>query len=285
MRKSFFTVVFLAFCPLLFAQQPPPAPATSAEQQAPPAAAPAASAAQPAPAQPPALKALNNDSVIKFIKAGMPDDQIINTINVSPGSYDITADGLIALETAGASDKVILAIEQKVSASAPAAVPAPVPAPAATPAPAPATAPAPAVTPTPAPAPAPASAPAPTPALVPVGAKATVHFYRYAAFAGWSLKPSLFCDGILLGYMRNGTYLDVKVPAGKHTFASDDKASAAVVTVEPGKDYYFRTDAVIGTWKVRFVLVTVTPEQGKSDVSELPPMDSSDAVHELPASH
>ncbi|MGP8176115.1 MAG: DUF2846 domain-containing protein [Terracidiphilus sp.] len=267
MRKSFFTVVFLVFCPLLFAQQPPPAPATSAEQQTPPAAAPAASAAQPAPAQPPAQKALNNDSVIKLIKAGLSDDLIVAAINGSAGTYDTSADGLIALKTAGASDKVLSAIVQKASAPAPAAVPAPVPAPA------------PPATPTPAP------APAPTPAPVPVGTKATVHFYRYAAFQGWALKPALYCDNILLGYMKNGTYLDVKVPAGTHTVSTDDKQAGATLNMEPGKDYYFRTDIRVGFWRGSFVLTMVMPDQGKYDVSQLPPLDSSDAVHELPASH
>ncbi|MGA2085883.1 MAG: DUF2846 domain-containing protein [Terracidiphilus sp.] len=265
MRKSLFTVVFLAFCPLLFAQQPPPAPATSAEQQAPPAAAPAGSAAQPAPAQPSAQKALNNDSVIKLVKAGLSDDLIVSAINASPGTYDTSADGLIALKTAGASDKVLSAIVQKASPPPPAAIPAPVPAPAplATPAP----------------------APAPTPAPVPVDTKATVHFYRYAAFQGWALKPGLYCDGILLGYMKNGTYLDVKVPPGKHTVSTDDKQAGATLNMEPGKDYYFRTDLKMGFWSGSFVLTMVQPEQGKYDVSQLPPLDSSDAVHELPASH
>jgi hypothetical protein len=265
MRKSFFTVVFLAFSPLLFAQQPPPAPATSAEQQAPPAAAPAGSAAQPAPAQPSAQKALNNDSVTKLIKAGLSDDLIVNTINVSPGSYDTSADGLIALKTAGASDKVLSAIVQKASAPPPAAIPAPVPAPAATPTPAPAA--------------------TPTPAPVPADTKATVHFYRYAAFQGWALKPALYCDGILLGYMKNGTYLDVKVPPGKHTVSTDDKQAGATLNMEPGKDYYFRTDIQVGFWRGYFVMTMVPPEQGKYDVSQLPPLDSRDAVHELPASH
>ena len=265
MRKSLFTVVFLAFCPLLFAQQPPPAPATSAEQQAPPAAAPAGSAAQPAPAQPSAQKALNNDSVIKLVKAGLSDDLIVAAINGSAGSYDTSADGLIALKTAGASDKVLSAIVQKASAPPPAAIPAPVPAPAATPAPAP--------------------APAPTPAPVPADTKATVHYYRYSQWVGRVLKPPVYCDGILLGYIQNGTYLDVKVPAGTHKFSSEENPAGLTVTVEPGKDYYFRTDLRPGFWVGSFALVMVMPEQGKSDMSQLTPLDSRDAVHELPASH
>jgi hypothetical protein len=86
MRKCFFAVVFLAFCPLLFAQQ-----------------------------------ALDNNAIVKLIKAGLSDDLIVNTINLSPGNYDTTANGLIALKKANASDKVIGAILLKASGAAPAA--------------------------------------------------------------------------------------------------------------------------------------------------------------------
>lgn len=86
MRKSFIALVFLAFCPLIVAQQ-----------------------------------ALNNDAVVKLVKAGLSDDLIVSTINGSPGAYDTSADGLIALKTAGASDKVVSAIVMKASGATPAA--------------------------------------------------------------------------------------------------------------------------------------------------------------------
>jgi len=100
MRKSFLVLVFLAFCPLLIAQQ-----------------------------------SLNNDSVVKLVRAGLSDDLIVSTISASPGSYDTSADGLIALKTAGASDKVVSAVVTKSASPAPApAVPSPAPAPMAQPA-------------------------------------------------------------------------------------------------------------------------------------------------------
>jgi hypothetical protein len=103
MRKYILAVVFLAICPLLIAQQ-----------------------------------ALNNDSIIKLVKAGLSEDLIVTTINGSTGSYDISADGIIALKTAGASDKVIAAIVAKANAPLPVATsPIPVAPP---PAPTPATA-------------------------------------------------------------------------------------------------------------------------------------------------
>ena len=87
MRKGLILVAILALCPVLIAQ------------------------------------ALNNDAIVKLAKAGMSEDVIIATINGSAGSYDTTADGLIALKSAGVPDKVVAAIVTK--GLAPAAAPAP----------------------------------------------------------------------------------------------------------------------------------------------------------------
>lgn len=82
MRKNILAVVFLALCPfLLIAQQ-----------------------------------VMNNDSIIKMIKAGLSDDLIIATINAQSGTYSISADSLVALKVAGASDKLVAAIVVKASA-------------------------------------------------------------------------------------------------------------------------------------------------------------------------
>lgn len=86
MRKHLIQLALLALCPILAAQQ-----------------------------------AMNNGSVLKLVKAGLSDDLIITTINSSPGSYDTSANGLIALKQGGASDKVISAILMKASGAAPAA--------------------------------------------------------------------------------------------------------------------------------------------------------------------
>src|ERR1700685_4665469 len=68
-----------------------------------------------------AQQALNNDSVIKLVKAGLSEDLVVSTINASPGTYDTSVDSLIALKTAGVSDKVISAIMLKSSSPAMAA--------------------------------------------------------------------------------------------------------------------------------------------------------------------
>jgi hypothetical protein len=61
----------------------------------------------------PAQQTLDNDAVIKLANAGLADDLLITTINASPGNYDISTDGLIALKTARLSDKVVAAIVLK----------------------------------------------------------------------------------------------------------------------------------------------------------------------------
>lgn len=103
MRKSVLAVLFLSACSFLAAQQ-----------------------------------AMNNDAVIKLVKAGLSDDLIVSTINASPAAYDTSADGIIALKAAGVSDKVVAAIVSKAASPAAPAVapPPPPPAPAASPRPA-----------------------------------------------------------------------------------------------------------------------------------------------------
>lgn len=93
MRKTLFVIAFLLICPLLQAQQ-----------------------------------VLNNDAVVKLVKAGLSEDLIVTTISSTPGSYDTSADGLIALKGAGCSDKVVAAIVARAAGPAPAPVAAIAPA-------------------------------------------------------------------------------------------------------------------------------------------------------------
>jgi hypothetical protein len=60
-------------------------------------------------------QAMNNDAVVKLVKAGLSDDIIVSTINGSSGAYDTSADALVALKTAGVSNKIISAIVLKAS--------------------------------------------------------------------------------------------------------------------------------------------------------------------------
>jgi hypothetical protein len=67
----------------------------------------------PQSAPPPKAAAMNNDSVIRMAKAGLGEDLIIQTINTQPGRYLTDADALVALKTAGLSDRVITAMMNK----------------------------------------------------------------------------------------------------------------------------------------------------------------------------
>jgi hypothetical protein len=66
-----------------------------------------------------AQQAMNNDAVIKLLKAGLSEDVVVATINSSTGSYDTSVDGLIALKSGGATDKVVGAIVAKASGISP----------------------------------------------------------------------------------------------------------------------------------------------------------------------
>lgn len=89
MRKSILAIVLFVICPFLLAQQ-----------------------------------TLNNNEIVKMIKAGLSDDLIIASINAQPGVYDISGEGLVAFKASGASDKLLAAIIAK---SAPPAAPTPAP--------------------------------------------------------------------------------------------------------------------------------------------------------------
>lgn len=67
---------------------------------------------------------MNNDSVIKMVKAGMSDGIIVSTINSQPAHFTLSANDMIALKQAGVSDKVMAAMIAKNNPAAPAAAPA-----------------------------------------------------------------------------------------------------------------------------------------------------------------
>lgn len=56
---------------------------------------------------------MNNDSVIKMARAGLGEDLILQTITTQPGQYVTDADALVALKTAGLSDRVVAAMMNK----------------------------------------------------------------------------------------------------------------------------------------------------------------------------
>jgi hypothetical protein len=80
-----------------------------------PSLAPAQATAQDGPLQSsgdlPRAHFVDNDTILRMHKAGLGDDVILQTIRMQPGHYDTAPDTLIALKSAGLSDKVIAAMQ------------------------------------------------------------------------------------------------------------------------------------------------------------------------------
>lgn len=57
--------------------------------------------------------ALNNEGIIKLVKAGMSEELIVNVIRQQPGIYALGATELVALKEAGVSEKLIAAMLDK----------------------------------------------------------------------------------------------------------------------------------------------------------------------------
>ena len=72
-----------------------------------------------------AQQSMNNDAVVKLVKAGLSDDVVVATVSSSAGTYDTSADALVALKQAGVSDKVIAAMIMHGAGSAAPAAAAP----------------------------------------------------------------------------------------------------------------------------------------------------------------
>jgi len=84
-----------------------------------------------------AQTALTNESIIRMAKAGLDEEIILSTVKSQPGRYATGPDDLIALKTAGLTNKVIAAMIDKMPAVAAADPPPSTAAPAAAPVPAP----------------------------------------------------------------------------------------------------------------------------------------------------
>lgn len=124
--------------------------------------------AQPSFSQQP--KPLTNSDVIKMVKSGVPESVIVLSIQTNPTDFDVSANGLIALQKAAVSQKVMTAIltaqknkQTDVSVSPAGAPPAPGPPPGGPPAPATA---------------GPVSVSPPTPAAAQASGQPSVAFFR-----------------------------------------------------------------------------------------------------------
>jgi hypothetical protein len=69
-----------------------------------------------------AQQTLDNDAILKMVKAGLSEDLIVNMIQSQPGKYALSADDVVKLKTQGVTDKELNAMVSKGSGgNAPAA--------------------------------------------------------------------------------------------------------------------------------------------------------------------
>jgi hypothetical protein len=84
---------------------------------------PANALAQNGPTQGP-TQPLNNDSIVKLVKAGLGEDTIISIVRTQPGKYSLGADDIIALKEAGVSEKTITTMAAATTKGTASALPA-----------------------------------------------------------------------------------------------------------------------------------------------------------------
>jgi len=72
-----------------------------------------------------AQEPLNNETILKLVKAGIGEDTIVSMVNQQPGKYSLSTDDITALKAAGVSDKVIAAIIVRSGAGAQPTAPQP----------------------------------------------------------------------------------------------------------------------------------------------------------------
>jgi hypothetical protein len=54
-----------------------------------------------------AQEVLNNDSIVKLVKAGMSEEIVLNMVKTQPAKFELGADEVLALKTGGISEKII----------------------------------------------------------------------------------------------------------------------------------------------------------------------------------
>ncbi|MFI5116039.1 MAG: hypothetical protein ACHP8B_05000 [Terriglobales bacterium] len=68
-----------------------------------------------------AQETLNNDSILKMVKAGLGEDLIVTMVQTQPGKYSVNPDELITLKQAGVSERILAAMATKAGGGNPSA--------------------------------------------------------------------------------------------------------------------------------------------------------------------
>jgi hypothetical protein len=108
-------------------------------------------------------------------------------------------------------------------------------------------------------------------------AKGRVYVYRYEAFQGEVLRPSIYVDEQDVARIQNGRGVILALEPGQHTLRSNDKQSQITLDVKAGRAYYIRLDLNGGAWKGVGKglgrLTQMLPEQGVGEFKEAKPAE------------
>lgn len=96
----------------------------------------------------------------------------------------------------------------------------------------------------------------------------TVVFYRPGRFNGAALNTSVYVDGKEIADLDNGSYLKLKLPAGKHKMHSDDEDDEFEMDVKAGGTHYVRIDIQVGMFKGHGEMLVMDEDQGRSQVEK-----------------
>jgi hypothetical protein len=108
---------------------------------------------------------------------------------------------------------------------------------------------------------------------------ASVHIYRLNPFLARTVRPDVYMDGIKMASIASGSFFDIQIPAGKHFLyignhhAGEHQEPTALV-LEPGHEYYLSTAYFPTGIFYRFETQMVAPDQGRSDMAELKPLNA-----------
>lgn len=101
-----------------------------------------------------------------------------------------------------------------------------------------------------------------------------VYLYR-SEVLGAALSMPVTVDGKLAGKTGPKSFFKFNLPAGKHTFTSQDKASVLDVTTENGKIYYIWQEVKMGAFSGGSKLQLVDEATGQKGVKASVLIDSS----------
>ncbi|MCU1287429.1 MAG: hypothetical protein JWO13_3779 [Acidobacteriales bacterium] len=101
-------------------------------------------------------------------------------------------------------------------------------------------------------------------------------FYRSSAYYGRGMRIGVLVNGTMAVNLANGRWTELALPSGHHSIKGKDEKDGIEIDLQPGKTYYFRAAWVSTGWTSHRLMYSVPPEQAKSEVEKLSPLDESD---------